>query len=198
VIVHGRSRLGAAPDITLVTGLPDRGGYPMRATLVPCGLAAVLLSACSSDGPTAPSETIDISGTWRYHESTIMVVQPEQAIMRLECVSPEGVLTIEQNGSTFTGTLTHTAGTCLTPDGQEVPTPWTLPYHAVLSGSISGHHFHFDQFDEPGEPPVRCPKHGSVEVANGQVVQFNTTGFCDLSVLPFPALSTNTGTATRP
>jgi hypothetical protein len=170
----------------------------MRATLVVPAMVAALLAGCSEDGPLASDgEPIDISGTWRYSETTVMVVQMEQAIARLDCVSPEGELTIHQDGNTFTGTLTHTAGTCLTPDGTQAPTPWPLPYHAEISGSVSGQLFHFDQFDVPGEPPVHCPKHGSITVAAGNAIEIRTTGLCDLSVLPFPAMATNSGVATR-
>lgn len=167
----------------------------MRATFPVIAVITALIVGCSDDPTTPGDSAIDISGTWLYAETTVMVAQPEQEIVRLECVSPEGVLTIEQDGSTFTGTLTHPAGTCQTSDGSPFPPPWTLPYHATLSGSISGELFHFDQFDDPPDPPVHCPKHGSITTANGVAVELRTTGLCDLSVLPFPALATNAGVA---
>jgi hypothetical protein len=170
----------------------------MRSTFIGPALVALLCAACSDDDPLASdSGPIDISGTWHYAETTVMVIQPEQDILRLDCVSPEGVLTFVQDGATFTGTLTHSAGSCETPEGVPQPTPWGLPYRADLSGTITGTLLHFDQFDVPPNPPVRCPKHGSVTLAGGSAVELTTTGLCDLSVLPFPAIATNAGVATR-
>jgi hypothetical protein len=171
----------------------------MRDTLFVPALFLAFLAGCTDDNPLAEVGPIDISGTWRYSETTVMVVQAGPEITRLDCVSPEGELIIEQDGNSFTGRLTHTAGTCLTPDGAQVPPPWALPYEAELSGSLSGDLFHFDQFDLPGQPPVHCPKHGSITLSGDTAVEFRTTGLCDLSAaLPFPATSTNSGVATRP
>jgi hypothetical protein len=168
----------------------------MRTTLFVPALFAALAAGCTDD-PLAEAGPIDISGIWHYSETTVMVVQAGPEITRLDCVSPEGELTIEQDGSTFTGTLTHAAGMCLTSDGTQAPTPWALPYQAELSGSISGDLFHFDQIDVPGDPPVHCPKHGSITLSGDTAVEIRTTGVCDLSALPFPAMATNSAVATR-
>lgn len=168
----------------------------MRSTILVPALFAALAAGCTDD-PLAEAGPIDISGTWHYTETTVMVVHAGPEITRLDCVSPEGELTIQQDGTTFTGTLTHSAGTCLLADGTQAPTPWELPYRAELSGSISGDLFHFDQFDLPGQPPVHCPKHGSITLSGDTAIEIRTTGICDLSSLPFPAMATNSAVATR-
>ncbi len=179
----------------------------MRTRFLLSALAAALLTGCTGDHPVAPPDApslaqggaaLDISGVWNYVEETFLVLKPEGEVLHLRCVSPDGVLTIDQTGSTFTGTLVHPTGSCMTKDGQVVPPPWELPYEAVLSGRITGRALHIDQFDAPPAPPVHCPKNGTIRVSGGEAVGLTTVGRCDLSFLPFrPATATNSGTATR-
>lgn len=168
---------------------------------------ATLLTACAQDAPIATeasnvlSQAVaapDISGAWNYSETTFLVVRPEDDVLQLRCSSPNGELMIVQTGSTFTGTLTYETGTCETKDGQAVPTPWPLPYSATLSGRITGNALHIDQYDAPPNPPVHCPKNGTIRMDDGVPVALTTMGRCDLSHVPFkPAIATNEGTAVR-
>lgn len=174
-------------------------------------VAAALLAGCGDQvQPLAPVEhtaivtaaqisVVDISGAWNYAETSVLVIKPGGEVLQIICFSPDGVLTIDQNGSTFTGTLTHPTSICEMKDGQVVPAPWPLPYEATLSGRITGRGIHIDQFDAPPAPPVHCPKQGAIEVTGGEAVGLRTTGRCDLSFLPFrPATARNSATATRP
>ena len=180
----------------------DRGANP----LAPAGPTLSQSSAATS-AQTAP---IGVAGTWRYSEDTFLVFAGELAALiglasegptlQLHCSSPDGVLTIVQTGSTFTGTLVHPTGTCRTQSGQIAPTPWALPYRGTLSGRVTGRALQFDQVDDPPDPagPVTCPKNGTIQVVGGVAVQLETVGRCDLSVLPLrPAMATNSATGTR-
>jgi predicted transcriptional regulator len=181
----------------------------MRTRLLLCAVTAGLVTACAGDHPVAVPDApllvqgagaaLDISGVWDYVEETFMVVKPAGEVLHLRCVSPDGILTINQTGSTFTGTLVHPTGSCMTKDGHVVPPPWDLPYEAGIEGRITGRALHIDQYDAPPGPPVHCPKQGAIRVASGEAVELHTTGRCDLSFLPFrPATATNSATATRP
>jgi hypothetical protein len=180
----------------------------MRTRFLPFTIAVTVLAGCGGDDPIAAPDApslaqsagvaMDIDGVWSYAEETVIVIKPAGEVLHLRCVSPDGVLTIQQTGSTFTGTLTHPTGSCETKDGQVIPPPWPLPYEAVLSGRITGRALQIDQYDAPPAPPVHCPKHGTIQVAGGEAVGLTTTGRCDLSALPFPFMSKNSGTATRP
>ena len=180
----------------------DRGASP----LAPAGATL----SQSSDATSAQTPPIDVGGTWHYREDAVLVFSGELAALlglasegptlRLHCSSPDGVLTLVQTGSTFTGTLEHPTGTCRTQSGQIAPTPWALPYRATLSGRVTGRALHFDQVDNPPDPagPVTCPKNGTIQVVGGVAVQLETVGRCDLSVLPVrPAMATNSATGTR-
>jgi hypothetical protein len=179
----------------------------MRHALIVTISLAVLLPACAQDDPLAieTSSVLSearavphISGEWNYSETTFLVLKPEDDVLHLTCTSPNGELTINQTGSTFTGTLTYQTGTCETKDGQAVPTPWALPYNATLSGRITGKALHIDQYDAPPSPPVHCPKNGTIRLEDGVPVALTTKGSCDLSDLPFrPAMATNEGVAVR-
>lgn len=181
----------------------------MRTHHLITALAAAFLAGCITDAPLAPdaagpqlaittATALDISGVWSYAEETFLVLNPEGTVIHLRCVSPDGVLTIDQTGAMFAGTLTHPTGSCVTKDGVVIPPPWPLPYEATLSGRITGRALHIEQFDAPPAPPVRCPKNGTIVVDGGQAVRLNTSGRCDLSGAPFrPALATNSGTAHR-
>ncbi|HSK19118.1 MAG TPA: hypothetical protein VK912_08260 [Longimicrobiales bacterium] len=179
----------------------------MRYALILTIPFATLLPACAQDDPLATeassvvSQAVavpDISGVWNYSETTFLVLRPEDDVLHLTCSSPNGELTISQTGSTFTGTLTYETGACEMKGGQPVPTPWALPYHATLSGRITGNALHIDQYDAPPAPPVHCPKSGTISLENGVPVALTTKGRCDLSGVPFkPAIATNEGRAVR-
>lgn len=182
----------------------------MRSTILASALVLVVLAGCTADNPLAVQSraadanmvlgvngVADISGTWRYSETSFLVVKPEGEVIHITCISPDGVLVIEQTGSTFTGTLTHPTSNCETKAGDVVPAPWDLPYEATLSGRIAGGAIHFLQQDAPPGPPIECPKHGTVKSQNGVAVELRNTGRCDLSFLPFPAVATNSARATR-
>ena len=179
----------------------------MRHALIFAIPFATLLPACAQDDPLATeassvlSQAVaapDINGVWNYSETTFLVLKPEDDVLHLTCTSPNGELTINQTGSTFTGTLTYQTGTCETKDGQAVPTPWALPYNATLSGRITGNALHIDQYDAPPSQPVHCPKNGTIRLEDGVPVALMTKGRCDLSDLPFrPAMATNEGVAVR-
>jgi hypothetical protein len=178
-----------------------------RRTLAVLMAPAVL--ACAGDTPVEPDVPLmarvlaapDISGTWHYAEETFLVVRPAGQVLHARCSSPDGVLTIQQDGATFTGTLTHYTGSCVLKDGAVVPPPWPLPYQAVLSGRIDGRSMRIDQYDTypaPGAEPVHCPKNGTVHVTGGVAVGLSTVGRCDIAFEGFrPALATNSATATR-
>lgn len=181
----------------------------MRNRLSLIVLTAAMLTGCDGErgvaAPNAPSlaqgsgSPADIDGVWSYSEEVFLVIKPGDEVLHLRCVSPDGVLTLDQNGSTFTGTLVYSTGSCETKDGQVLPPPWPLPYEAVLSGHIAGRSVHIDQFDAPPAPPVHCPKTGTIEISGEVAVRLTTVGRCDLSSAPFrPALATNSGIATRP
>jgi hypothetical protein len=178
----------------------------MRYALIFTIPLATLLPACAQDNPLATEASVlshavaapDISGVWSYSETTFLVLKPEDDVLHLTCSSPNGELTINQTGSTFTGTLTHHTGACEMKGGQAVPTPWPLPYHATFSGRIAGNALHIDQYDAPPAPPVHCPKSGTIRLENGVPVALDTKGRCDLSGAGFkPAIATNEGTAVR-
>lgn len=180
------------------------------AQLFPIAIATMLIGCSDRAQPLAPlvetaavaasqAAMVDISGTWNYAETSVLVVKPGEEVIHIICTSPDGVLTIDQSGATFTGTLTHPTSICETKDGQIVPAPWPMPYEAVLSGRISGRSLHIDQFDAPPAPPVHCVKQGVVRVSDGAAISLQTTGRCDLSLVPFrPATARNSATATRP
>jgi hypothetical protein len=198
--------------LNLLPVIPTREDEAMRPSNLLAAACAALLMGCAADdplrgGPTAPEQpnlaaaqaAIDISGTWEYIEESFLVVRPEGEVLHVTCLSAEGVLTIVQDGATFTGTLVHPTSTCHTKEGVVIPPPWPLPHEAVLSGRITGRAIHIDQYDAPPNPPVHCPKNGTISVTDGTAVELTTTGRCDLSVLPFsPAMAKNSGIATRP
>jgi hypothetical protein len=169
--------------------------------------AATLLTGCAdAPGPTEPlpapaaavtaQAAIDISGGWSYDETTVLIMKPDGQLHGT-CRLPDGVLTIVQDGATFTGTLIHPTTTCADRAGQPLPAPWDLPYQAIVSGSITGRALHITQYDAPPAPPVLCTKHGVVSVSGGVAVALQTTGRCDLSFLPFPAVANNSASGSR-
>lgn len=198
-----------------------RSNILKQSFVIVTGLAAALaVTACKADSAMAPapvdaaatlgsaaraSGPFDIGGAWQFAEETSLTfpgelaaslgIAPEGPVLHVSCSSPQGVLTITQSGSTFTGTLTHPASSCVTRGGQTVQPPWTLPYEATLSGRLTGRALDIQQFDVVG--PVECTKKGTLQVAGGTVTGMRTKGRCDLSSLPFRATATNSGMATR-
>jgi hypothetical protein len=169
--------------------------------------AATLLSGCvEGPGPTEPlpgpaavvtaQAVIDIGGNWSYDETTVLIMKPDGQLHGT-CRLPDGVLTIVQDGSAFTGTLVHPTTACTSRAGDPLPAPWDLPYVAVGSGSITGRALHIAQHDAPPAAPVQCTKNGVVGVAGGAAVTLRTTGRCDLSFLPFPAVARNSASGIR-
>jgi hypothetical protein len=178
-----------------------------RTTAVALLSAATLLTGCVDaldpiDSAAAPAfavtvqAAIDISGSWSYDETTMLKMKPDGQLHGT-CRLPDGVLTIVQDGSTFTGTLIHPTTTCTDRNGQAFPSPWDLPYMAIVSGTITGRALHISQYDAPPSYPVHCPKNGVLSVSGGAAVALSTTGRCDLSFLPFPAIATNSATGSR-
>jgi len=171
--------------------------------------AGVGTDATPAAAPAAAVSAPDITGVWHYAEHTRLLLAGEVAfafglayegpVLQMDCASPEGVLTVVQTGSAFTGTLVHPVSTCVTKGGQAAPPPWQIPYAADVSGRVTGHAMHFEQVDQPPFPPVPCTKNGTIEVREGAAVELETTGRCDLSEAPFrPATASNMATATRP
>lgn len=168
-------------------------------------------TAASAGSPPAAQAPYEIGGVWSYSEETQLTlpgalaadlgIPSEGPVLHVTCNSPNGELALTQAGAAFTGTLEYQTAICRTKGGQSVPPPWPLPYHAVLSGEISGRALHIEQWDDPPGPSpdgVRCPKNGTLTVEGGVVTQVKTTGRCDLSGLPFqPAVATNKGVAVR-
>jgi hypothetical protein len=188
----------------------------------------IVVSACSGANPLAPAAValtpgsgtaqpaassqaapISVDGIWDYQEDTVLQLAgdlapafglaPEGSVLQIRCSSPDGVLTLNQTGSTITGTLEHPTGSCLTKGGQAVPPPWGLPYRATLTGRITGRALHLDQLDDPPVPgAVACTKNGTIQVAGGTAVGLRTVGRCDLSGFGVrPAVATNSATGTR-
>jgi hypothetical protein len=163
--------------------------------------AATLFAGCAeSPGPSEPfpapaaavmaAAAIDISGSWSYDETTVLIMKPDGQLHGT-CRLPDGVLTLVQDGATFTGTLIHPTTTCTDRAGHPLPAPWALPYQAIVSGSITGRALHITQHDAPPAAPVLCTKNGVLSLSGGVAVALQTTGRCDLSFLPFPAVATN-------
>jgi hypothetical protein len=74
-------------------------------------LGLVLVVACSDDDDgTDPNDIVDIDGDWIFSASAS---NPE---LDVSCVLA-GSLSIQQNESQFTGTITESEGTCTTPEG---------------------------------------------------------------------------------
>lgn len=164
--------------------------HPLRRIL------PMLLLACAAETSAAPPVP-DLSGTWSYAESSLLVLKPEEATLHVTCLLTDGVLTVSQTGAEITGTLTHYSTECISKDGQALPPPWPLPYEATFTGRIHGHALTLDQVDAPPAPPVHCPKQGAIQVENGEVEGFRTTGRCELDIFPFPFMAKNFGHATR-
>jgi hypothetical protein len=169
--------------------------------------AAILFTGCADvPGPTEPHAApaaavtalaaIDIGGSWSYDETTVLIMKPDGQLHGT-CRLPDGVLTIVQDGSTFTGTLIHSTTTCTSRAGDPLPAPWDLPYVATVSGRITGRALHIEQQDAPPAMPVQCTKNGVISVVGGAAVALRTTGRCDLSFLPFPAVANNSAIGTR-
>jgi hypothetical protein len=167
---------------TLSTGCTDASGTTEP---LPAPAAAVTLQAA-----------IDIGGSWSYDETTVLIMKPDGQF-HATCRLPDGVLTIVQDGANFTGTLIHPTTTCTSRTGEALPAPWDLPYQAVMSGSITGRALHIAQYDAPPAAPVLCTKNGVVSLSGGVAVALHTTGRCDLSFLPFPAVANNSASGNR-
>jgi hypothetical protein len=177
--------------------------------LAPTATGPTHVADLSQRPSPATATALTVDGTWHYHEDSFLVfpgdlagalgLEWEGPVLHLRCTSPDGVLTLSQSGSAFTGSLVHPTGTCRTAGGQQTAPPWALPFHATIAGAVTGKALHFDQTDDPPDPmgPVICSKHGTIQVDAGVAVELETTGRCDLSAFPFrPATATNTGTAT--
>lgn len=164
-------------------------------------LSVLLLAGCSDTsvlGPDLATETPtsavkvtpDVSGSWEWSEVTeikatpiaafIFGVVPEGPITHLTCPS-SGVLTITQNGSTFSGSSTQTPGTCTTRGGQtgQPPFPPTLE---LVNGNIQGRSFRFSFLVEGplGEPPMPCNYRGALRVTGGATSAFQGSGSCEV------------------
>ena len=173
--------------------------------------AASLTQDGGTAQPAASSQAtpVSVDGVRNYQEDTVLLfagdlapafgLVPEGAVLQIHCSSPDGVLTLNQTGSTITGTLEHPTGSCRTKGGQAAPPPWGLPYRATLTGRITGRALHLEQLDDPAAPgAVACPKNGTIQVAGGTAVGLKTVGRCDLSGLGVrPAVATNSATGTR-
>lgn len=160
-----------------------------------CRLSPVLLAfaAAASAAPTVP----DLTGTWSYTETSLLVLKPEEETLHVTCILADGVMTISQSGAEVSGTLTHFSTECISSEGDPLPPPWTLPYEANFTGRVTGHGLKIDQVDAPPAPPVHCPKQGSIQVEDGQATGFRTTGRCILDLFPFPFMAKNFGAAAR-
>ena len=183
-------------------------------------LAVLLVAGCergpgtepqlARDGPAASagaSSPVDVGGTWVHTETVWLTfaglaapafgVAPEGPVLHVTC-EVVGTLTLDQDGSTFTGTLTFDDArtACRTKGGQTASAPWANPYTAAISGSVTGHALHFDQVEPDG---IVCPKNGSATVVDGIATRLDIRGRCDLSAFPFrPASARNASTETRP
>jgi hypothetical protein len=181
---------GASPLAPAAPGLTQGSGTPQPAA-------------------SSQSASVSVDGVWNYQEDTVLLfpgdlapafgLAPEGPVLQIHCSSPNGMLTLNQTGSTITGTLEHPTSSCRTKGGQAAPPPWGLPYRATLTGRITGRGLHLDQLDDPAAPgAVACPKNGTVQVAGGTAVGLKTVGRCDLSGLGVrPAVASNSATGTR-
>jgi hypothetical protein len=173
--------------------------------------AAALTQGSGTSQPAASSQAapVSVDGVWNYQEDTVLLfaadlapafgLAPEGPVLQIHCSSPDGVLTLNQTGSSITGTLEHPTGSCRTKGGQVFPPPWGLPYRGTLSGRITGRALHLDQIDDPPAPgAVACPKDGTIEVAGGTAIGLKTVGRCDLSGFGVrPAVAKNSATGVR-
>ena len=131
----------------------------------------------------------DLTGQWSWEESVLIVapgdvipgifdVDPEGPVMQVRCLA-SGALTIQQNGSSFSGSADQ-QWSCVTAGGQtalQAPFPATFD----ITGSITGRGVHFTADVGQG---FSCSYHGSLGVTGDVATAINATGDCDVP-LPF-------------
>jgi len=167
-------------------------------------VAAIILSACSAENPSAPQGSslrgaaggsasfdaqsfVDVSGTWNWSELAFLRLPPEVAsgafgivpegpLTHATCVDV-GVITLAQSGATFTGNVTQLAQ-CETTRGQTFdpigPFPAQLP---LDDGLLVGRSFSFELYAGNG---IICTYRGAVTVQNDVAVSMQGVGACQV------------------
>lgn len=170
--------------------------------------AAALAVGCADQSPLGPrdgvhslgsaqasmSEAIDVSGEWQWNRSELIRmprwfvenvlngvpgndVQPEGRNTHARCHS-EGIMMLVQDGATFEGSASRTAGSCQTFGGQVFQQPDAALPLAVFDGRIRGLGLSFSM----GNPVVSPCPHNTVitDVEGGMAVAFGGTARCVL------------------
>jgi hypothetical protein len=160
---------------------PDSATAAAAVLLTTTWLAGVTLA----QGPPAP----DVSGQWSWTESIILTVpgdvaagqfgvQVEGPVMHFRCQT-WGDLTIQQNGTSFSGSATQ-QWSCVSSGGQSA-TSAPFPPGFGITGSIAGRGVGFVADVGQG---FTCSYSGSLGVTGSVATSINATGGCDVP-LPF-------------
>ena len=160
-----------------------------RPTLT-AALAIALLTLTLEGGAMAQGQPAsDLTGQWSWEEAVLVIgagdivpgifdVDPEGPVMQVRCFT-SGTLTIQQNGSSFSGSADQ-QWSCVTGGGQtalQAPFPATFD----ITGSITGRGVHFVADVGQG---FSCSYHGALGVTGDVATAINATGGCDVP-LPF-------------
>jgi len=165
--------------------MADRFRHPKPLTLT-MTLALVLVAI----GPTTPvasaERTVpDVNGAWAWNELVIITapgdvvaalfgVEVEGPVMHVQCRTWGG-LTIQQNGSSFTGSADQ-QWSCDTQGGQSAQTA-PFPPGFDVSGSIRGHAIDFSADVGQG---FSCSYNGALQVNDDVATSLKATGGCDI------------------
>jgi hypothetical protein len=157
---------------------------------------AGLVSACTGDtaGPTAAQHSripaaaaaaaaaaADLSGGWTFAREVkitappwvaelVFGVEPEGSVTHIRCADT-GSMTLEPDGTGFSGMAWRLEGTCETAGGQVFPMAPSLIQ--IADGSVRGRSAHFDWVEDGY---LRCPYHAVL--SGGGLEHLAGTGRC--------------------
>jgi hypothetical protein len=159
--------------IALVAGCGD--------TIRPIGPELEGLGSAHGQGGSAVP---DLSGEWIAAKEAFIHLdefsaqlfgfQPEGTRTTIRCISSDGVMTLQQNGTSFAGTIAGDETVCSTSGGQTAAFPEAAQ---IVAGEIRGRSIQFTLLGVPG--PVECPAHGVIgEVEGGFALELRGTWSC--------------------
>jgi hypothetical protein len=149
-------------------------------------VAAALLAGCGDSAPligpvdghvaakAAQASGIDVAGAWTVeHENFIHLDEfsaqlfgfvPEGTRTTIRCAA-SSLMTLQQDGSSFTGSYLPLEAVCVSSGGQSVTSPPGAPASDIVDGEIRGGSVQFTLLGEPG--PVACYARGVVTELDG-------------------------------
>jgi hypothetical protein len=173
--------------------IPMSGRFRLTKSLTLTIASVLFLTGLEPPALSADGTVPDVSGDWTWSELVILTapgdvvaalfsVQVEAPVMHVTCQTG-GDLTLQQNGSSFSGSASQ-AWSCVTHGGQPAATA-PFPPAFDVTGSIVGQSVQFTADLGQG---FTCSYVGSLRANGGVAIAINSTGGCDVPAPFHPTL----------